>query len=68
MRTFPEATTLNNMGAAYSHLGDAQRALELYREAVPAFQATGDKKGIETASKNIEQLNRDHRSRSSDRN
>ena len=60
-----EATTLNNMGTAYSRLGDGKRALELYKQALPAFRAAGDAKGVATAMKNIELLYADQRYRSS---
>jgi hypothetical protein len=58
------AIALNNLGIAYSHLGDARRAVEAYQRALPAFQAAGDEKGVETARKNIAQLYADRRSHS----
>ena len=42
---FGEAATLNNLGAIYSDLGEKQKALEFYNQALPLKRAVGDKSG-----------------------
>ncbi len=48
-----EATTLNNIGAVYSALGDKQQALDYYNQALPLFRAVGDRSGEATTLNNI---------------
>ncbi len=38
-----EATTLNNIGAVYNALGEKQKALDYYNQALPISRAVGDK-------------------------
>jgi tetratricopeptide (TPR) repeat protein len=37
-----EATTLNNIGRVYSALGEKQKALVFYNQALPISRAVGD--------------------------
>jgi CHAT domain-containing protein/Tfp pilus assembly protein PilF len=48
-----EATTLNNIGAAYRSLGEIQKALEKYNEALSIFQAVGDRRSEANMLNNI---------------
>ncbi|MEH2013227.1 CHAT domain-containing protein, partial [Nostoc sp.] len=47
------ATTLNNIGLVYSNLGQKQKALEFYNQALPLRRAVGDRAGIATTLNNI---------------
>ncbi|WP_300000012.1 tetratricopeptide repeat protein, partial [Anabaena sp. AL09] len=38
-----EAITLNNIGLVYSDLGEKQKALVFYNQALPIFRAVGDR-------------------------
>ena len=38
-----EATTLNNIGVVYRRLGENQKALDYYTQALPLERATGDR-------------------------
>ncbi|NES06633.1 MAG: tetratricopeptide repeat protein, partial [Okeania sp. SIO2F4] len=40
-----EASTLNNIGGIYSELGEKQKALNYYQQALPLFQQVGNKGG-----------------------
>jgi CHAT domain-containing protein len=40
-----EASTLSNIGVAYSELGEKQKALEYYSQSLPLRRATGDRGG-----------------------
>ena len=40
-----EATTLNNLGAVYSVLGDKRKALDYYEQALPLVRQVGDRWG-----------------------
>ena len=40
-----EAQTLNNIGAVHRSLGEIQKALEKYNEALPLWRALGDRNG-----------------------
>jgi CHAT domain-containing protein len=40
-----EASTLSNIGVAYSQLGEKQKALEYYSQSLPLRRATGDRAG-----------------------
>jgi tetratricopeptide (TPR) repeat protein len=51
-----EATTLNNIGAVYSDLGEKQKALEFYNQALPIIRAVGDPYGEATTLNNIRTL------------
>ncbi|MEM6403200.1 MAG: tetratricopeptide repeat protein [Cyanobacteria bacterium P01_D01_bin.116] len=48
-----EATTLNNIGAVYSDLGEKQKALSYYNQALLLGRAVGDKSGEATTLVNI---------------
>jgi tetratricopeptide (TPR) repeat protein len=48
-----EATTLNNIGGVYSALGEKQKALEYYNQALPLKRAVGDRSGEATTLHNI---------------
>ena len=48
-----EATTLNNIGAVHSALGEQARALEYYEQALPLLRAVGDRGGEATTLNNI---------------
>jgi hypothetical protein len=37
-----EATTLNNIGGVYDDLGEKQKALVFYNQALPISRAVGD--------------------------
>ena len=51
-----EATTLNNIGAVYSDLGEKQKALDFYNQALPLMRAVGDAYGEVTILDNIRAL------------
>ncbi len=40
-----EATTLNNIGLVYDALGEKQKALDFYNQALPILRAVGDRRG-----------------------
>ncbi|MFM6531961.1 MAG: tetratricopeptide repeat protein, partial [Dolichospermum sp.] len=40
-----EATTLNNIGRVYNALGEKQKALDYYNQALPILRAVGDRGG-----------------------
>jgi CHAT domain-containing protein len=44
---------LNNIGGVYSDLGEKQKALEFYNQALPLIRAVGDKRGEATTLNNI---------------
>ena len=48
-----EATTLNNIGLVYSALGEKQKALDYYNQALPIRRAVGDSGGEATTLSNI---------------
>jgi CHAT domain-containing protein/Tfp pilus assembly protein PilF len=48
-----EATTLNNIGAVYDDLGEKQKALDFYNQALPILRAVGDRGGEATTLNNI---------------
>ncbi|MEG4219529.1 CHAT domain-containing protein [Microcoleus sp. Pol12A6] len=48
-----EATTLNNIGLAYSDLGEKQKAKEYFNQALPLFRAVGDRAKEATTLTNI---------------
>ncbi|BAY22743.1 TPR domain protein [Calothrix sp. NIES-2100] len=48
-----EATTLNNIGAVYNDLGEKQKALEYFNNALPLSRAVGDRGGEATTLNNI---------------
>ncbi|MEG4280433.1 CHAT domain-containing protein, partial [Microcoleus sp. MON1_C1] len=48
-----EATTLNNIGKAYSQLGEKQKALEYYSQSLPLRRAVGDRGGEATTLNTI---------------
>ncbi|MEG4440975.1 CHAT domain-containing protein [Microcoleus sp. AT9_B5] len=48
-----EATTLNNIGLAYSDLGEKQKAKEYFNQALPLFRAMGDRAKEATTLTNI---------------
>jgi CHAT domain-containing protein len=48
-----EATTLNNIGLVYDDLGEKQKALDFYNQALPLFRAVGDRGGEATTLNNI---------------
>ena len=47
------ATLLNNIGSVYDALGDKQRALEFYDQALPLRRQVGDRAGEATTLNNI---------------
>jgi hypothetical protein len=51
-----EATTLNNIGAVYNALGEKQKALDFYYQALPLMRAVGDAYGEVTILDNIRAL------------
>jgi tetratricopeptide (TPR) repeat protein len=51
-----EATTLNNIGGVYSDLGEKQKALDYYNQALPLIRAVGDPSGEATILDNIRAL------------
>ena len=48
-----EANTLNNIGVVYSYLGEKQKALQFYNQALPLRRAVGDRGGQATTLTNI---------------
>jgi CHAT domain-containing protein len=48
-----EATTLNNIGAVYDDLGEKQKALVFYNQALPILRAVGDRGGEAITLNNI---------------
>ena len=48
-----EADTLNNIGAVYRSLGETQKALEKYNEALPLSREIGDRRGEAITLSNI---------------
>ena len=40
-----EATALNDIGVVYDDLGERQKALDYYNQALPLYHAVGDRKG-----------------------
>ena len=48
-----EATTLNNIGGVYNALGEKQKALVFYNQALPILRAVGDRGGEATTLNNI---------------
>ena len=53
-----EATTLNNIGRIYLDLGEKQKALQFYNQALPLLRAVGDRSGEATALTSIGQSTR----------
>jgi tetratricopeptide (TPR) repeat protein len=51
-----EAITLNNIGRVYSALGEKQKALDFYNQALPILRAVGDLGGQLTILNNIRAL------------
>jgi len=48
-----EAITLNNIGGVYDALGEKQKALDFYNQALPIRRAVGDRGGEATTLNNI---------------
>jgi CHAT domain-containing protein/tetratricopeptide (TPR) repeat protein len=48
-----EAATLNNIGHVYDALGEKQKALDYYQQALPLRRAVGDRAGEATTLNNI---------------
>ena len=48
-----EATTLNNIGLTYSELGEKQKALDYYQQALSLHQAEGDRSGEASTLHNL---------------
>jgi tetratricopeptide (TPR) repeat protein len=48
-----EATTLNNIGLVYNALGEKQKALDYYNQALPLRRAVGDRGGQAATLNNI---------------
>ena len=48
-----KAATLNNIGIVYSDLGEKQKALEYFNQALPILRAVGDRSGEATNLNNI---------------
>ena len=48
-----EATTLNNIGMVYDSLGEKQKALDYYNQALPIERAVGDRAGEAATLSNI---------------
>ena len=48
-----EAVTLNNIGGVYSSLGEKQKALQFYNQALPLRRAVGDRGGEANTLNNI---------------
>jgi tetratricopeptide (TPR) repeat protein len=52
--------TLSNLGNAYAELGDGNRAIEFYKQAIMIARQTGDRRGESIACWNLgDQLIRD---------
>ncbi|NJN37655.1 MAG: CHAT domain-containing protein [Acaryochloridaceae cyanobacterium CSU_3_4] len=60
-----EATTLSNIGGTYHTLGESQKALEYYNQALPNYRAIGDPDGEAFILSNIggiyDDLGEDHK-------
>ncbi|MDB9313785.1 CHAT domain-containing protein, partial [Spirulina sp. CS-785/01] len=54
-----EATTLNNIGLVYSDLGEKEKALDYYNQALPLFKAVGDRAGEAATLSNMGFVYRD---------
>ncbi len=54
-----EATTLTNIGAVYSALGENQHALDYLNQALPLVRAVGNRGGEATTLNNIAYVYRD---------
>lgn len=52
-----EATTLNNIGSVYDNIGQRQKALEYYNQALPIRKAVDDLAGVAQTLNNIGALN-----------
>ncbi|MGV9978065.1 tetratricopeptide repeat protein, partial [Micromonospora wenchangensis] len=48
-----EAATLNNIGSVYDNLGDRQRALDHYHQALPIAREVGNRAGEAATLNNI---------------
>ena len=48
-----EGTLLNNIGAVYDSLGERQKALDYYEQALPIREAVGDRRGVAQTLNNI---------------
>jgi CHAT domain-containing protein/Flp pilus assembly protein TadD len=48
-----EATTLNNIGLVYDDLGEKQKALDYYNQALPLYRAVGNRGGEAKTLNNI---------------
>ena len=53
-----EAVSLVYIGYIYDSLGQKQQALDYYNQALPLFQAVGDREGEATTLNNIRQVRR----------
>ena len=53
-----EATTLNNIGRVYHGLGDRQRALDHFHQALPIRREVGDRAGEAVTRFNIAMIHR----------
>ena len=51
-----EAVTLRNIGAAYGDLGDTQKALDFYSQALPLFRTVGNRAGEASTLANLQIL------------
>jgi tetratricopeptide (TPR) repeat protein len=47
------ATTLNNIGSVYDSLGQREKALEFYNQALPIMEEVGDRSSTATTLNNI---------------
>src|ERR1051325_4060260 len=50
---YGQASTLNNMGSAYLDLGEEEKALDQYKQALQIFREIGNKGGEAAALNNI---------------
>jgi hypothetical protein len=53
-----EAVTLNNIGAVYDGLGEPQRAVECYGQALPVTREVGDRAGEAVTRYNMAMIHR----------
>jgi tetratricopeptide (TPR) repeat protein len=53
-----EAAALNNIGEVYRGLGEPQRALEYYRQALPITREVGDRAGEAVTRYNMAMIHR----------
>jgi tetratricopeptide (TPR) repeat protein len=53
-----EATTLNNIGLVYRSLGELQRALEYYQQALPIRREVGNRAGEAVTRYNMAMIHR----------